>query len=129
MVLHAERWHIGTDKSLDRAVVEVAVGHGRTIDRRVRCRKVMVLARNLHDSGAEVSNRMVRPVMTKRQLGDLASKGQRHQLMPQSDSENGNLPKQALDRVLGIFHMRRIAGTIGQKHPIRLKRKHLLSSR
>ena len=121
VVLHAERPLARDLHPLADAVVEVHVGHLGDAGEPVGVdREVVVLAGDLDPSGHEVLHRVVAAVVPERQLDRAAADRQTEQLVPEADPEDRHLAEQAADRVDGVRHGRRVAGSVRQEHPVGL---------
>src|SRR5262245_46549816 len=59
--------------------------------------KSMILSRNLHAVFLDVQHRMIPAVMAEFQLERPAAKRQPHDLMPETDAENGLLSEKTAD--------------------------------
>ena len=95
------------------------MGHIGHITNRCRVnREVMILARNFNFAGRGINDRMISPVMTKRQLDNRGTNGKRQDLMPETNPEQGNLPHKNLYRIDGIGDLSRITRPVGQKHAV-----------
>src|SRR3954453_5477442 len=76
-------------QSLDRAVVEVAMGQHYTVWQGLLADgKAVVLARDLDTPRPKVADRVVRAVMAKRHLVCLAVQSQTEKLVPEANAED-----------------------------------------
>lgn len=79
----------------------------------------MVLRGDFYFICFQISHRVVSAPVSEFQLIGLAAVGQRNDLMPQTDAENGHTAPQLPHRFDNRLHFLRVAGAIGKKHPIR----------
>ena len=120
MELHAPDWLGGMSKTGHRVVIQVPVRH-HTVRRRQRIlihTEAVILTGDFHPAGFKVSNGLIGPTVSERQLPGGRPQRQGQQLMPQANPECGYLAgnlTQCLDEPL---HRRRIARAIGYEQAI-----------
>ncbi len=129
MILHAEGRVPPVPHTFDRAVVEVDMGDLQVVGQRLGMDgKTVVLGGDLHPPGGLVLHRLVGPAMAELELEGLRPSGQREKLVAQADAENRFLAQQIADCLLGVDDRLGVARTVGEKHPVRSLRQHLLGA-
>ena len=131
MVLHGEHGKLDVPQALARVVVEVAMG-GLPAAPGKRGRidgEAVILGRDLHLVGGQVLHRVIRAVMTERQLVRTAAGGQAENLVSETDAKHRHAADQAahgLDEVRNAFG---IAGPVREKHAVGLALEYRLRRR
>ncbi len=87
--------------------------------------EVVVLAGDLDVTRAQVAHRVVAAVVAERELEGLPAEGAAEELVPEADAEDRHLADEAADRLDRVGHHRRIAGSVGEEHPVRAAGQHL----
>ena len=127
MILDAEHRFAPVTHAFHGLVVQVDVGRlqfGRKIVQVDG--KAVILRGDLDPVGQIIEDRLIRSTMAELELEGLAAQGNPQKLMAQADAENRGLADQAVDGVVGIGQRFRIAGSVGQEHPIGFMGQHLL---
>ena len=87
--------------------------------------EVVILAGDLDRVGLQVLDRMVRSVVTERQLDRAGTERQAKQLVSQADPEHGHAANKLSDCIGGVGHCRGVARTVRQKHTVRIPGEHV----
>src|SRR5829696_1219984 len=120
MILHAPGTQLWARDALDGAVVEVAVGQLHSI---LQCILVhgetVVLAGYFDASRLEVPDGVVCAVVSEGHLVRLATEGETEELVSETDTERRYLAQQRTQDVYRLTEGGRVAGSVGEKQPVR----------
>src|SRR2546425_669499 len=93
----------------------------RALDGRGVDGEAVILRRDLDPAGREVLHRMVRAVVTERQLVGPAAGGEAQDLVAEANAEDRQAAQQRADRVDEVGDRFGVPGTVGQKYPVGLE--------
>src|SRR5208282_5729593 len=129
MVLHAKEWQRAMPDALVRVIVQVQVRH-LNLARRQRVRihaEAVILSRDLHLTGEQILDRMIRTVMSEFQLERLSAEGEATQLVPEANPEDGHAPDKLADVCNRIGDGLGVAGAVRQENTARLHREDIFA--
>ena len=121
VVLDAERPHVAAAQALDDPVVEVDVGDVGARHRPSAHGVGVVLAGDLDRPVPQPLHRVVAAVVAEGELERRPAQGRRHQLVAEADAEDGDVGRQQVaDGLDGVGDGGRVAGAVGEEHPVRV---------
>src|SRR5918995_3214755 len=127
MVLHAPGTQIWARDALDRTIVEVTVGQLHSI---LQCILVhgeaVVLAGYFDASRLEVPDGVVCAVVSEGHLVRLATEGETEELVSETDTERRYLAQQRTQDLYRLAEGGRVAGSVGEKQPVRFGGENVL---
>ncbi len=131
MSLEGERGYVGTRNALQRAIEERHMGAQQVRRQAVHVdRKTVVLAGDQHLSGLQILHRMVGTMVPELHFQRPRARGQRQQLVTETDAEDRHAPgKQLANRVDRVVAGLRVARTVRQEHPVGPQREDIGSAR
>src|SRR5262249_16886168 len=125
MELHGEDGQLTVPHTFDSAVVQVdmrrleSVRHGVWVDG-----EAVIFRRDQDTFGAQITDRLIAPMVPKFELEGLGAAGQREELMPEADPHDWLDPQAFFNLLNNIRQGSGVPWPIGQKDAIRLPLEH-----
>src|SRR5947208_16438255 len=91
--------------------------------------EAVILRGDLHLSGGQIHHRLVSAVMAELELVGLPAQSEPHDLVAETNSEDRFLADEPLYVLLDIRNRIGIAGTIGEKDPVRIHGQDIFGGR